>query len=190
MTTKEFAENLERKIFALNEDNKPFEIGVHSLISEMIPRIFEQGIATDGGRIGTYESTKPIYVNTTYNAPLKQAPIGKNGEAKFKNGKTKKTTYYESYKDFRQKQGRESSFVNLDLTGELQRDIAKGESMIDISQFRVDANEYRITVSKDINVGKVRGAEKKYGKIFDPTEEEIETLLKVVDFELNKYLND
>jgi hypothetical protein len=190
MTADEFALNLQRKMNALDEDNKPFEIGVLSVIQELIPRIFESGIATYESRIGSYNSTNPLYVNTNLNAPIKAPPKGKNGEAKFKNGKTKKTTYFESYKDFRSKQGRESSFVNLDLTGELQRDIAKGTGGIDIDSFRFDNNEYRITVDKDINVKKVEGMEAKYGKqIFQPTERELEAMVKTIDFELNRFLN-
>lgn len=190
MTVKDFISNLDIKILSLKEDNKPFEVGIYTVISQMIPRIFEDGMATNGSKIGSYNNTKPIYVNTSINSPVKDAPRGKDGKDTFKNGKKKKTTYYQSYKEFRQKQGRESGFVNIDLTGELKLDIAKGESSIDINKFKINSNEYRITVTKEINSKKVKGLEKKYGQVFMPTNGEIEKMVEVIDFELKKYLND
>lgn len=190
MTAKDFITNLENKITSLNEVNKPFEVGVFTVISQMIPRIFEEGINSNGNKIGDYDSKKSIYVNTSINAPVKETPRGKDGKDTFKNGKKKKTTYYSSYKEFRQRQGRESGFVNLDLIGELKLDIAKGESIRDVNKFKVNSNEYSITVSKEINEKKVKGLEKKYGKIFTPTDKEIEKMIEVINFELKKYFND
>lgn len=182
MKSKEFAIRLERKIKALEEDNKPFEIGVTTIISDLIPRVFEEGVSSDGGRIGQYDSSTPLYVNTSKNARIKNNPKGKNGESKFKNGKPKVTTYYENYKDFRQKQGCESSFVNLDLTGELQRDLANG-------LYKIDSNNFSLTVKQDINSKKIEGNEKRFGKeIFDLTKEEEEKLIDIIDKELQRWL--
>jgi hypothetical protein len=102
-------------------------------------RIFVDGKTTDGGKIGKY-STRPYYVNSN---PKKQSrpsvqtsgllkpppkpvqllpksrlkPLGKNKRSKFKNGKLKKTRYLPGgYKEFRDRVGRQSDKVDLNLT--------------------------------------------------------------------------
>jgi hypothetical protein len=94
-------------------------------------RIFVKGKATDGKGIGQYD-TKPFYVNPSSEAlrGVKKSgfkPMGKNGKSKFKNGKSKKTKYLKSgYSQFRSLAGRNSSFVDLNLSGASLQTIQAG----------------------------------------------------------------
>ncbi len=73
--------------------------------------------------IGRYNTTKPLYVNPK-KAVRSFGVAGKTGKSKFLNGNSHKTKYFSSYKDFRTKVGRETSVVNLQLSGKLRRDWA------------------------------------------------------------------
>lgn len=93
-----------------------------TLLSDIKRRIFNEGMATDGGEIGQY-STKPIYVNPVNSPAAFGRPIGKTG-SKFKTGTKKgqdhKTRYFPNgYKGFRDAIGRPTDKVNLSLSGQL-----------------------------------------------------------------------
>lgn len=84
-------------------------------------RIHNEGKAVDGSMIGSY-STKPMYVSLK-NSPRKFTPKGKKGKTKFKNGKSHKSGFFkDGYKGFRREIGKETGFVNLQLTGSLKAD--------------------------------------------------------------------
>ena len=161
-------------------------IAVKSIQSEQAERIFEKGISSDGSKIGDYNSTNPIYINSD-KSPKKFKPEGKPKATTTDKKKTKasndkrKTKYFESYRAFRQQIGRESGFVNLRLFGRLQSDFVNAP--VQSSQFSYDV------VLNSLNAAKAKGNEAHFGKkIFGLTKEENQTFLKVLGFELNKIL--
>ncbi len=114
MKVEDFLTRMDKFIKTLNrEKGNIITIAAYEVLAEMQTRIFEEGKDSNGNDIGQY-STKPIYVPSPYpqvnNSGLKK--VGKNGR------KTKKTSYLKGgYKEFRQKAGRKTNRVNLDLTG-------------------------------------------------------------------------
>lgn len=99
-------------------------------------RIFADGKDSKGAPIGRY-STKPFYAGGKQLRGLpkgKFRPEGKNGDKKFKNGKNHKTRYLkDGYKEFRERAGRQSGKVDLNLTGASQQTIQvgkKGEGIV------------------------------------------------------------
>lgn len=92
-------------------------------------RIFKDGKDSKEGNIGKY-STKPFYAgakNLTGLPKGKFKPVGKNGRSRFNNGKPKKSRYLpKGYKEFRERAGRQSKKVDLNLTGASERSIKTG----------------------------------------------------------------
>jgi hypothetical protein len=204
MTPEQFIQDLRSKAEQIILENKPFAIAVRTSIALTTQRIFADGENSSGSNIGSYDTSRPLYINpdksprTGADKPkgvegLKKA--GKNGDTKFKNGNDHKTAFVNNYKDFRNRIGRRIDVVNLNLTGQLQSDFANAETAfnqvakIDENRFKVDANTYEVTLKNAFNIKKKKGLEEKYGTIFQPTEQEKNTLARVADFELNKLLN-
>lgn len=166
----------------LETKGNPFEIAVRDTVQKQAKRIFQDGLASDGNKIGTYESTKPIYVSD--NAAPKRV------NHKGKKGKTIKSGYYESYKAFRAAMNRESSFVNIRLTNDLQSDFSNVElsktsnTIAKAKPIQLTSRHYITMLKREENVRKKEGLEIKYGKIFDLTKEEKNNLREVAIFEL------
>ena len=164
------------------KDGEHVFIACSDSVADMSVRIFEQGIASDGGKIGEYNKTNPLYINTKKNSPKQVKPQGKpiggkKGKTKHDNGEPYKTTYFESYADFRSKIGRSSDTVNLSLSGRLQLDFTNGLQ-------KISNNEYVIKLKSKLNANKAKGNEDHFDTtIFNPTKNEEAELLKVVSFE-------
>lgn len=159
---------------------------VKDVIGEQVVRIFEEGINSSGGKIGTYQNNNELYVSDD-KSPRKGKHKGKpNKDGK---AKTITTTYYQSYQSFRSEQGRESSFVNLRLFGRLMSDLANApvsdKMPADVKPNKVDDFEY-FTRIRDENVGKKKGADTKYGTVFVHTQKEKERFRKTLEFELQR----
>lgn len=96
-------------------------------------RIFVAGKDAQGAQIGAY-STEPLYINpnaTSLRGVGKSGlkPSGKDGADKFKNGKKKKTAYLDKgYKELRDRTGRQSGFVDLNLSGASEQTVQVGRS--------------------------------------------------------------
>lgn len=169
------------------ESGKPFKIAALSALSEMTVRIFEEGKNSSGGKIGSYDTSKELWVS---NEQLPRA-----GTNKGKAGKATKTSYYKNYKALREQQGREGGFVNIRLTNELQSDwanvpVGKDENGVrPPNPIPITNNRYQMQLRKDINIKKKEGLEGKYGNIFDLTKAEEKILNDVYTFELNKLFN-
>lgn len=178
MTMDEYIKVLDKRIAAIDKIGPGLFVAVKSVQALQVERIFESGLASDNTKIGQYNSTDPLYVSNQ-NSPIKGSGKGKpNLEGK---SKKTKTTYYESYKDYRATIGRESGFVNLRLFGRLQSDLAN-------APIQVNENTYDVRVSSE-SYGKLKGNEKRFGKkITRLTDEENKTYLKVLNFELNKII--
>ncbi len=111
--------NILGKLSGANLDAMNAEIAT-SLQASNLRRIHNDGLNVNLTRIGRY-SKNELYVNPK-NSPKKFVPIGKTGKKVFKStGKEHKTKYFKNgYGEFRSSIGRESSFVNLQLTGGLK----------------------------------------------------------------------
>lgn len=180
MTIAEFNKKIEERKRVI-EENIPLGIAVADTHALMVQRIFVNGLNSSDSKIGSYATSPPLYVNTTLNAPIKKAPKGKYGETKFTDGRPHKTTYFESYKKFRQEESRESSFVNLRLFGNLENDFKTGLK-------RINNDSWVAVVRKDESADKIRGAESKYGKVFFFTKDERKHFKDVLLFEMQKLL--
>lgn len=185
ITVAQFQAKIDKKIQELNSD-RILRLAVYTVNQKRQLRIFEQGKNSSGGKIGSYNSTKPIYVSPE-DAPR---AVNKRG----KTGKPIKSGYYPSYKAFRQAMGRETAFVNLRLNNELQGDLAnaqisKSSNGIAVPKpIKVSKTEYKVTLKKDINQKKVEGLEKKYGVFLKHTKEEIELFHKTIRVETSLLL--
>lgn len=176
MTTKEYIEKLKERLAVLESGEHVF-IAVSSIHADVSQRIFEGGLASDNSEIGTYNKSNSLYVNTKLNAPRSLKPTGKKGESVFKNGKSHKTTYFDSYSDFRKKQGRESEKVNLALNNFLKLDFTN-------SLTRSGNNSFVVKLKQKINYDKAKGNENRFNKkIFALSKEEKVNLYKEVQFE-------
>ena len=104
---------------AVERLTKEVAIGVRA---SNMRRVHNEGKAVSGSLIGSY-STKPMYVNPK-NSPRRFSTGGKKSDKPiFKNGKSRKTKYFkDGYKGFRNEIGRETAYVNLQLTGTLKSD--------------------------------------------------------------------
>jgi len=168
MTPAEFASQL-RETARRFRDGFPLCVsGAHARMGE---RIFERGERAGGGQIGQYEATRGIYIHPD-RLPVSTSPRGKPGRER--NVASRRTAYFASYRDLRSEQGRESSFVNFRLTGNLQRDFLTG--------LRPDGEDWIAVLSEQRNVDIKRGLESKYGDdIFALSEQEISELRDCIE---------
>ncbi len=163
------------------------EIGARDSMTQSVVRIFERGLKADSSSIGKY-STKPSYFSPA-NTP-------KDTNHKGKTGNRIKTGYYaEGYAELRRQQGRESNFVNLRFTNELQSDYANSGvsrtsgALARATPIPAGNNKFLITLNKQVNIDKKDGLESKYGNIFDLTNSERQLFLDSQEFNLDKELN-
>lgn len=174
MTTQDFVNKLDRQLKGIE---RVFELAAASTHALMTQRIFVDG-ESETGKIGQYDSSKPLYVSPK-KSPKKFPLKGKGGKTKFKNGNSHKTGYFSSYKSFRSAIGRQTSYVDLRLSGNLQRDF--GSKLQKQGAFLVAG------VKRKENVGKLRGIRKKYGpNVFKLQGSEKENLRKTIEFEMTK----
>lgn len=182
MTIAEFNKKLDQLVTIMGAKRNPFEIAVRDTVQKQAIRIFQNGIKTDGSKIGTYDTTKPLYVSDA------QAPKKVNHR-----GKTRKkieTGYYQNYKAFRQAMGRESSFVNIRLNNDLQSDfsnqeLSKGSNKVASAKpIEINSTTFITALKRDENVKKKEGLEAKYGTIFNLTEAEKANLKEIAIKEL------
>lgn len=193
MTPREYAQKLEKQLNTLLTSNRPFALGVTAAHTMMTERIFTKGQSTSDGQIGKY-SDKGIYLKR-YSDPVgkrakKKYGIaerngngldpkkGKFGQTEFADGSKHITSYFQGWKEFRQVQGVESNYVNLNYVGDLKSDFERPAKKIDVNLYEVD-------LSRDLNNKKAKGNEEHFGKIiFVPSKEEIKELLRVTENEL------
>ena len=180
-----------------------------SMKSVVSKRIHEEGKAADGGNIGQYDTTHPLYVNPE-NSPVKFQPAGKSESVysiktkkqsassiktvstfnvktkkkeklSVKNGnQQRKTKYFASYKDFRSEINRPVDKVNLSLTGQMN------------SQFTIIPTEsgYGLGWNNTEMYKRSQGLEEKYKiGIWELTDEEKKQAVEVANFEVNKIIN-
>lgn len=192
MTAQQFKDRLLKIAEQIKTDNIPFKIGTYTVVAEQAKRIFSEGKNTDGKK-AQYNKTTPLYLNpaTTFNGGKLGEPVGKNGDKVFKSGIKKgqphKTVYLESYYDYREKIGRETEFVNWELSGDLKLDFENPQGNVP-TPIKVSENEYLSGLKRSENIKKREGLENKYGRIFFLSEEEKKVFYETVSFELRKLL--
>lgn len=189
LTPIEYANKLRSQLLELQQTNRPLVLAVTTVTTQMHERIFNRGIATDGGKIGNYNDTRIMYLNPDDVNVFGRSEIGKPG--KFKNGNDRKTVKL-TYKGYKSKLGKPSggAYVNLELAGDLQSDF------INRNPAKVNANEYVVkfngtdNVSARENFNKAIGNEQHFGKkIFFPNNEELngpKGLYATLEFELRR----
>ncbi len=183
ISTQQNADRIRRQIEQLRKFNKPFELAVRTIEAEKVVRIFQRGKNTAGLSF-SYNSSNPLYVAQN------QAPRAVNHTGK--TGNTIRSGFYASYQAFRADQGRESGHVNYRLTNDLQSDYANANVSIQSDQLatpnpiQVTPFQYKMSLRRPGNAGKLRGLEKKYGAIFDANKSELLLFGKVLSFELAK----
>lgn len=120
----QYAKKLTNNLNKLINSSAGFQEVAFRLVSITEKRIFDKGKDGNGGDIGTY-STKPLYVNPNLPTNRKKFPVkGKyNSSTKFKNGRTRKTSYFSGYTAYKQSQGMATlgSKVNLQVTKHFRR---------------------------------------------------------------------
>lgn len=126
-----------RAAFGNKETKKRIEtVAAVAALAEYKDRIFSEGRASDGSDIGKY-STSPFYQNPNKLIGVGRSgvkPRGKNGRARFNNGRLKKTAYLaQGYKELRDKVGRQSQKVDLNFSGStagsIQVGVSRGETV-------------------------------------------------------------
>lgn len=140
--------------------------GINQLRAAMVRRIFFNGLNSSGSRIGSY-SRKPMYASKPSHSQVKSSgisPRGKNsGSPTLKNGKRRRSRYLPGgYAEFRRLVGRKSDFINLDLTGQLRSSIKVGRQ----------GGRLVIGIETTRNIKLRRSLERRFGKVFTPTDQE------------------
>lgn len=130
-------------------------------------RIQQKGENSEGGQIGEYSEKGGSFSGFSKIASKKQQK--KQSGSKFSGG----------YKQFRQKLGRQTEFVDLTLTGDLFRGFV----------VELDGRGYVIGFIAT-EAGKAKGIEKKYGTVFQLTKEELELVEKAIIDDVKTIIND
>lgn len=148
---------------AMIHADKVMRIAVSSVLAEQKKRIYQNGLASNGSKIGTY-STKP-------------ASISRKNQA----GSTGKTYFKGGYAEYKSLVNRNPGFVILRNTDQM---------MLDHGMFvLVPGSEYGIGFNNEFNFDKSEWVENHFNKdIFDATDSEDELLERVFFDELDKIL--
>lgn len=135
-----------------------------ALLNAIDRRIFIDGLATNGQRIGTY-STRPMYASPAQYPEFagKLRPAKGRKSVKFPNG----------YKQFRKKVGRQAARVTLFLTGKLRKSM------------RFEKLKTRTRVKFAGFEKRVKQLERRYQTaIFTPTDDEVALFVGIVKKQL------
>ena len=186
MTPEQWANKLEGKLQKILT-GPAFEIAGKDAFSVQSRRLFIDGQKSDGSPLGSY-STTPLYVSDR-NLPT-------SGNHKGKTGKTTKSSYYAGgYAELRAQQGRESGFVNLRFSNELQADYLNSNvspssgSVGEVNPTVVTPLILNLNLKKSINIVKLGQLTAKYGVFVNFTKKEVQTLVDSYVFQLNSILN-
>ena len=145
------------------------EIALNTLLGAFSRRIFNDGKASDNSKIGEY-STKPMFVGRKgwIRADAAEAFFKEKHEWRKVNTKKGKKTLAlleGGYKHFRELNGLQTDFVNLEYTTDLKFSIIVGEYN----------GQKVLGFNSDEQFLKAQGLEKHFKKIiFEPTQEEME----------------
>ena len=167
-------DDISSKIGSIDQSKLSRQIGV-SLAAKVIDRIQNEGLASDGNKIGSY-STKETVINDP-NFAKTRVPKGGGKGSKFEfqpisqPSKKGKKGYYGvlfkgGYKEFRQTLGLNHAFVDVTLTGQMTNDFAT-------TLFIISPDKVALGFSNAVNSDKAGYMADKYGEMFELTNEEI-----------------
>lgn len=158
-------------------------VAAFAVEAEHKDRIFVEGKASDGQKIGKY-STKAMYASRSMLEGLPKGKFRPRGEVskkkKFKNGNSRKAMYLQNgYAEFRQVVGRQNGTVDLNLTGTTFGQITTGTKGGKIV--------YGFTSQRASDI--MYGHESRYNKdIVRLTKQELQTSIIAVDKEVTAIL--
>ena len=185
LTTEQFTAKIGVMVKQIKE-NKPLKIAAQTIHTLRVLRIFHEGLNQNGSSIGTYNTSTELWVANDQ--------LRKKGTNKGKTGKATKTSYYKSYRDLKVQQGFNASGVDLRMTNNFQSDYANAtlnktsDKSPEAKPFKANVNTYQEKLSRQENVDKLEGFEKKYGKVFNFTAGEKKAFQKTYNFEANQIL--
>ncbi len=134
-------------------------IAASTVLAKQKPRIFEQGLAENGSKIGTY-GTNPI-------------SIARNRQAR----NTGKTYFKGGYAEYKTAIGKNPGYVNLVNTGQMAADYG----------LIVNGDQLAFGFQNNVNADKAEWMESKYSKeIFELTDSEFELYINTTLYELDK----
>lgn len=149
-------------INAFLASDKGMGIATTTVLALQKRRIFQEGQAADGSRIGTY-STNPTSISK------KQQAIN-TGKTYFKGG----------YAEYKSAIGKNPGYVNLRNTD---------QEMMDYNASVLSSNQWGLGFNNELNFDKSQWMEEKYGKdIFDQSENEGTVLENILRNTLDRYL--
>lgn len=136
----------------------------NELLANIKNRIIKEGRKSDGSKIGNY-STKPAYFEQQqFIQKGKFKPRGKTGETTFKTGALHKSMYIPTgYKGLRDLQGRPTDKIN---------EFYSGSTMLSY-QMQIEPNTILLGLTNEKSAKVRAGQEKRFGKIFYATQEEL-----------------
>lgn len=183
-TTQDFVRKQRKILNKIKRVNQPLQRAADTTHKDMVQRIHRQGKKANNSKIGNYNSTDEIYIDPA--TSKKSFPLtGKvNKSDTFKNGKKRKTGFFDSYKAFKQATGRPTGFINLNQNGDLELDFSnRGKTT------KVNPTKRIASVDHKDNIDKAEGAESRFGKIYDLTVKEIKKFEDILQKELELALS-
>lgn len=156
ITPKQFRHKINERLRQIDTAKLIYPVAT-KIHSDMTERIFGEGGDGSSKKIGKY-STAPMYASKRqFKKTGAFRARGKNSnKAVFKNGTPRKTMYLQQgYKQLKQVQGYESSFVNLTHSSDLRNDFA--------TKLAIQKDTVVCKLARKINANKVAWLKKKYG---------------------------
>jgi len=181
-TPEQFEQHIDKKIRQLDVVKVVVFPVATATYDKFRQRLFGKGVNGNEQKTGRY-STKPMYASKSqFRNTGAFKPQGKTGKGKKKNGQPRKSMYLPmGYKQLRSTQGLETSFVDLQYTGDL---------FTDSSKLKVVKDTVVASVSRDINAKKIEGLTKRFGAAtFKHTDAEREFFKTEAQKRLVKYFS-
>lgn len=152
-----------------------------TLKAEMIDRIFNRGLASDGAKIGDYSTTPAYFAKADFVRKSAFEKRGKTNTGDFKNGKARRSMYLPTgYKEFREIQGRKVDTKNFKMTGSLEKSI----------NVLRDGDQTVIGITDGKESAKRHGLEEQVGRpVFPPSDADFETFTEAVFDEIEAIFN-
>lgn len=146
------------KINRAIRDEKHLRVALTTVLAVHKPRIFEDGKAADGSKIGTYSTDK--------------ISISRKNQAK----NTGKTYFKGGYSEYKTAIGKNPGYVNLVNTGQMQSDYGLK---------RFGENRFGMGFQNEHNYNKSQWMQEKYDKdIFDHTQGELDIIASVLETQI------
>jgi hypothetical protein len=173
MTPEEYKAKIENlaEVYTSKAIDRAVIPNANELLATIKNRIVQQGKNSSGAGIGQYDTTPGYYGPEAFIKKTSFTAQGKTGEKVFKNGKPHKTEYIPSgYKGLRDKQGRPTDKINESYSGAtmLAYQMQQTDNAAILGFTNLEASQIR------------KGQEKKRGRIFYATTQEIEDYNKNV----------